>query len=38
MRGADEDQAELFSYVPLESRIPVDHPLRPIKKMTNAAL
>ena len=38
MRGSDEDQAELFSYVSLESRIPADHPLRPIKKMTNAAL
>ena len=38
MRGSDDDQAELFSYVSLESRIPADHPLRPIKKMTNAAL
>lgn len=38
MRGSDEDHAELFSYVSLESRIPADHPLRPIKKMTNAAL
>lgn len=38
MRGSDTDQTELFSYVSLESRIPTDHPLRPIKKMTNAAL
>jgi transposase len=38
MRGADRDQTELFSYVSLESRIPANHPLRPIRKMTNAAL
>jgi transposase len=38
MRGSDTDQTEMFSYVSLESRIPRDHPLRPIRKMTNAAL
>ena len=38
MRGDDSDNTELFSYVSLESRIPVDHPLRPIGKMANAAL
>ena len=38
MRGGDEDQGELFSYVILEDRIPRDHPLRPVRKMANAAL
>ena len=38
MRGSDVDQTELFSYVSLESRIPTNHPLRPIRKMANAAL
>ena len=37
MRGGDEDQGELFSYVVLDDRIPRDHPLRPIRKMANAA-
>lgn len=38
MRGGDEDQGELFSYVVLSDRIPKDHPLRPVRKMANAAL
>jgi transposase len=38
MRGADEQQNELFSYGSLEERIPVDHPLRPIRAMVDEAL
>jgi hypothetical protein len=38
MRGADVDQGEPFSYISLDSRIPMDHPLRPIRKMVDAAL
>jgi|SRR5579863_1412797 len=38
MRGADDNQSELFSYVSAESRIPQDHPLRPIQAMCNLAL
>ena len=38
MRGSDEPPTHLFSYVSLEERIPADHPLRPIRLMTNAAL
>jgi transposase len=38
MRGADEQQHELFSYGSLEERIPADHPLRPIRAMVDEAL
>jgi transposase len=38
MRGADYDQSALFSYVSPDSRIPADHPLRPILEMSNRAL
>jgi transposase len=38
MRGMDVDQGELFSYISLDSRIPKDHPLRPIRKMVDVAL
>lgn len=38
MRGTDERSRELFSYVDLERRVRRDHPLRPIREMTNAAL
>jgi transposase len=38
MRGPDERQAEVFSYIPLEQRIPPDHPLRPIRKMVDRGL
>lgn len=34
MRGETSKQAELFSYVSLESRIPADHPIRNIRKAT----
>ncbi len=38
MRGSDEQSGSLFSYVDLESRVRRDHPLRPIRKIANAAL
>jgi transposase len=34
----DVDQGELFSYISLDSRIPKDHPLRPVRKMVDVAL
>jgi transposase len=38
MRGADQRNDTLFSYVRPDSRIPPSHPLRPIRRITNAAL
>jgi transposase len=38
MRGEDEKQSAMFSYVTLEQRIPTDHPLRSIRGMTDQAL
>jgi len=38
MRGKEQNQGALFSYVNLESRIPEDHPLRPIKRMVDSVL
>lgn len=38
MRGTAGDQPGMFSYVTMEARIPADHPLRPIREMTDAAL
>lgn len=38
MRGADTQQQALFSYLSPESRIPRNHPLRPIREMVNTAL
>jgi len=38
MRGPDETQGEVFSYVPLEDRIPRDHPLRRIRPMVDRGL
>jgi transposase len=38
MRGEDEKQSAMFSYVTLERRIPTDHPLRSIRVMTDRAL
>lgn len=35
MRGTEELQDEMFSYVPTAQRIPADHPLRPIRKMVD---
>src|SRR4029453_16949522 len=38
MRGGDGQQAGMFSYVSPERRIPADHPLRPIREMTDEGL
>src|ERR1700724_2059804 len=38
MRGEDEKQSAMFSYVTLERRIRSDHPLRIIRGMTDGAL
>ena len=38
MRGNDQQQEEVFSYIGLEQRVPKDHPLRAIRQMTDAAL
>lgn len=38
MRGDDEQQLEVFSYVSPEQRIPQEHPLRPLRAMADEAL
>lgn len=38
MRGEDRRPAAMWSYVRLEERVPKDHPLRAIRKMTDRAL
>jgi transposase len=38
MRGDDLGQAAMFSYVTLERRIPADHPLRAVRRLTDRAL
>ena len=38
MRGDDEQTGHLFSYLSPEQRVPADHPLRGIRKMTDDAL
>src|SRR5919108_885738 len=38
MRGQDERQEIVFSYVSAEQRIPQEHPLRAIRELTNQAL
>jgi len=35
MRGDNEQQAGMFSYISPEQRVPLNHPLRPIRKMTD---
>jgi Transposase domain (DUF772) len=37
MRGKDEQQLDVFSYVSPERRVPHDHPLRPLRAMTDEA-
>ncbi len=38
MRGDERDQSEMFSCVTLEQRVPSDHPLREIRRLTDAVL
>lgn len=38
MRGNDEQQSNVFSYVSLEDRVPSDHPLRPIRGAVDEVL
>jgi transposase len=38
MRGGDLQQSAMFSYVSPEKRVPPDHPLRPIRKITGRVL
>jgi transposase len=38
MRGEDRTSGALFSYVDVEARIPAKHPLRGMRRLTNAAL
>jgi transposase len=38
MRGHDEQQGEVFSYLPLEERIPGEHPLRRIRALVDVGL
>jgi len=38
MRGVDQQNEKLFSYVRPDSRVPADHPLRIIRRVTDSAL
>jgi transposase len=38
MRGDERFQDEMFSYVSLEQRVPLDHPLREIRRLTDEIL
>ena len=38
MRGDDLNQSPMFSYLSPEERVPADHPLRVIRKITDEAL
>jgi transposase len=38
MRGEDRTSGALFAYVDVEARIPAKHPLRAMRRLTNAAL
>jgi transposase len=38
MRGEDQRSGTFFSYIPVERRIAVDHPLRTIRTLTDTAL
>jgi transposase len=38
MRGADEQPGSMFSYVSPEERVPADHPLRAVRRITDRAL
>src|SRR6202795_3435298 len=38
MRGDDDQQEGMFSYISPEKRVPADHPLRPIRKLVDEIL
>jgi transposase len=38
MRGNEDQQEEVFSYLPLEKRVPAGHPMRKIRTMTDRCL
>src|SRR6202166_3800195 len=38
MRGDDQRQMDVFSYVSPEQRVPQEHPLRPVRAMADEAL
>jgi transposase len=38
MRGSDQQSGDLFSYVDIEARVPVRHPLRAIRAIVNEGL
>jgi transposase len=38
MRGADDRTGAMFSYISMEERIPLEHPLRAVRRMTDRAL
>ena len=38
MRGEDVKQEAMFSYVSPEQRVPMDHPLRPVREMVDTVL
>ena len=38
MRGADEQPGSMFSYISPEARVPLDHPLRAVRRITDRAL
>jgi len=38
MRGDDNQQEGIFSYISPEKRVPADHPLRPIRAMLDEIL
>jgi len=38
MRGADDQPGSMFSYISPEERVPQDHPLRAIRRITDRAL
>jgi transposase len=38
MRGGEDGQDSVWSYIPLEQRVPADHPLRPMRAMVDTVL
>ncbi|MEO5896819.1 MAG: IS5 family transposase [Vicinamibacterales bacterium] len=38
MRGSDDQTGAMFSYISPEARVPADHPLRAVRRMTDRAL